>query len=164
MRYLRIFLVVMIIAYVVYGITNNADRDDSGNIISEGQIDAFAMRVGDCFDDTQDIFGAGPAGAEVQDLPGLPCSDPHDNEVYAVFDVSFATFPGDQAMLDVATDGCFKRFAGFVGRSFDESILDILPIYPTDASWSQLNDREIICAVYHIDGKKLTGSVKGSGA
>ena len=149
MRHVRILFVVLIIGYIVYDFTNNADRDESGNIISDGQIDAFAMRVGDCFDD---------------ELPGLPCSDPHDNEVYAVFDVSFATFPGDQAMLDVATDGCFKRFAGFVGRSFDESILDILPIYPTDASWSQLNDREIICAVYHIDGKKLTGSVKGSGA
>ena len=50
-----------------------------------------------------------------------------------------------------------------VGRSYDESVLDVFPIYPTNDSWSQLNDREVICATYHIDLKKITGSMKGSG-
>ncbi len=162
MRHLRIFFVVLIIAYIVYDFTNNADRDESGNIISEGQIDAFAMRVGDCFDDTQDIFDAGSAGAEVQELPGLPCSDPHDNEVYAVFDVRFEAFPGDVSMSNEATNACLKYFEGFIGTSYEESVLDIFSLYPTDASWSQMNDREVVCAVYHINGKKLTGSIEGS--
>ena len=163
MGYLRLIFVVMIIGYVVYDFTNDADRDESGSIVSEGQIDVFAMRAGDCFNDPQELIDSETGIAEFQDVAGIPCSEPHDNEVYAVFDVSFNTFPGDGPMFEVATDECLTRFEDFVGRSYDESILDIFPIYPNDDSWSRLNDREVVCAVYHIDGEKLTGSNKGSG-
>ena len=105
----------------------------------------------------------GVGSAEVQDVAGLPCSEPHDNEVYAVFDVSLDLFPGDESLFDLSTDACRKRFKNFVGKSYDDSILDMFAIYPTDESWSQLNDREVICAVYRVDYKKLTGSTKGSG-
>ena len=160
MRHLGTFFFVFVVAYVVYDFTDDAGRDESGNIISEGEIDAFAMRVGDCFDDSPEIIDS---SAEVQDVPGLPCSEPHDNEVYAVFDVSFDAFPGDESMFDLSTDACLKRFKGFVGKSYEESSLDLFAIYPTYDSWSQLNDREVICAVYRVDYKKLTGSAKGLG-
>jgi hypothetical protein len=65
-------------------------------------------------------------------------------------------------MFDLSTDACLKRFKGFVGRSYEESALDLFAIYPTQESWSQLNDREVICAIYRVDYKKLTGSTKGS--
>ncbi len=160
MRHLRIFFFVLFIGYVVYDFTNDADRDESGNIVGEGEIDAFAMRVGDCFDDSPEITDP---SAEIQAVAGLPCSEPHDNEVYAVFDVSFDAFPGDESMFDLSTDACLKRFKGFVGKSYEESSLDLFAIYPTSESWSQLNDREVICAIYRVDYKKLTGSTKGSG-
>ncbi len=80
-----------------------------------------------------------------------------------MFDVSFDSYPGEKSMLEAATDQCLKRFEKFVGRSYDESVLDVFPIYPTNDSWSQLNDREVLCAIYHIDLKKITGSMKGSG-
>ena len=160
MRHLRIFFFVLVIAYVVYDFMDDADRDESGTIISEGDIDAFAMRVGDCFSDSPGILDG---SAEVQDVAGLPCSEPHDNEVYAVFDVSLDLFPGDESLFDLSTAACRKRFKSFVGKSYDYSILDMFAIYPTDESWSQLNDREGICAVYRVDYKKLTGSTKGSG-
>ena len=84
-------IVVLIIAYAVFQSANEADRDEAGNIIGEGQIDAFTMPVGDCFNDNKDILDFGAAGGEVQNLPGLPCSEPHDNEGYAIFDVSNAS-------------------------------------------------------------------------
>ena len=156
-------VVVLIIAYAVFQSANDADRDEAGNIIGEGEIDAFTMQVGDCFNDNQDILGFGDAAGEVQNLPGLPCSEPHDNEVYAIFDVSFDSYPGEKSMLEAATDQCLKRFDRFVSRPYDESVLDIFPIYPTNDSWSEVDDREVICAIYHIDLKKLTGSMRGSG-
>ena len=67
------------------------------------------MRAGDCFDDPQET--------EFEDVAGVPCFEPHDNEVYAVFDVSFNEFPGQAAMSDAATEACLKRFRKFVGRS-----------------------------------------------
>ena len=162
MRNLGSIFVVLFIAYAIFRSGSDADRDEAGNIIGEGRIDAFAMREGDCFNDTQDILDSAVGGSEVQNLPGVPCSEPHDNEVYAVFDVSFDAYPGEKSMLDAATGQCRKRFDSFVGRTYDESVLDIFPIYPTSDGWSQLNDREVICAIYHIDLKKLTGSMEGS--
>ena len=60
-----------------------ADRDSTGAIVSAGNVDAFQMRVGDCFNDGS-TFG----DDSVDSVPGVPCADPHDNEVYAVFDVT----------------------------------------------------------------------------
>jgi len=133
-----------------------ADRDDSGAIVAEGSLDAFQMRVGDCFDD-------GSAFTEndndVDSVPGVPCSKPHDNEVYAVFDVTVTSFPGDK-MGDMAHEDCQDRFESFVGKDYESSSLDIAALYPSRDSWNQ-NDREVICAVYDLEAKKLTGSVKG---
>lgn len=163
MRQLRIIFAALVVGYVVYAFTNDAERDEAGNIISEGQIDAFALQVGDCFNDSQAIIDSGSSEVEVHDVAGVPCSEPHDNEVYAVFDVSFDAFPGDESMFDLSTAECRKRFKGFVGKSYEESILDIFAVYPTHESWSQLDDREVVCAAYHLDYKKLTGSARGLG-
>ena len=162
MRHLRIIFFVLFIGYLAYDYANDADRDESGSIVRAGEIDAFAMRVGDCFNDPQEMIDAGSTEVVVQDVGGLPCSEPHDNEVYAVFDVRFEAFPGDASMSNEATNACLKYFEGFIGTSYEESVLDIFSLYPTDASWSQMNDREVVCAVYHINGKKLTGSIEGS--
>jgi hypothetical protein len=132
-----------------------ADRDDSGAIVEAGSVNAFQMRVGDCFDD-----GSTFTDEEVDSVPGVPCATPHDNEVYAVFDVSMTTFPGD-SMGDVAHEACLERFESFVGKDYESSSLDIATLYPTKDSWNGQNDREVICAVYDVDAKKLTGSVKG---
>jgi hypothetical protein len=134
-----------------------ADRDDSGAIVSEGSLDAFHMRVGDCFDDGS-VFGDG--NDDVDSVPGVPCSQPHDNEVYAVFDVSAESYPGD-GMADMAQEACLERFEAFVARDYESSSLDVASLYPSRESWSGQNDREVVCAVYDIDAKKLTGSVKG---
>jgi hypothetical protein len=133
-----------------------ADRDDSGAIVSEGSLDAFKMRVGDCFDDGSAFT---TDSDDVGSVPGVPCSKPHDNEVYAVFDVAVASFPGD-GIADLAHEGCLQRFEGFVGKDYESSSLDIASLHPSRDSWAQ-NDREVVCAVYDIDAKKLTGSVKG---
>jgi len=134
-----------------------ADRDSSGAIVAEGSLDAFQMRVGDCFDDGTAFVAENP---EIGSVPGVPCSKPHDNEVYAVFDVGAASFPGD-GMADMAQGACMERFESFVGRDYESSSLDIAALYPSDESWHSQNDREVVCAVYDIDAKKLAGSVKG---
>src|SRR5688572_4459221 len=114
-----------------------ADRDDSGAIVAEGSVDAFQMRVGDCFDD-----GSTFDDDEVNTVPGVPCSQPHDNEVYALFDVNHATFPGEE-MAEIAHEGCLSRFEGFVGKDYDSSSLDIATLYPSRESWQQQDDREV---------------------
>lgn len=153
-----LFYAIIGLGVVAYNVATQADRDASGNIVDSGNVDAFTIRLGDCFDDTGPL-GTDEAG-EISSLPGVPCSEPHDNEVYAVFDVSFEEFPGDERMADEAFGQCLDRFAGFVGTDYESSTLDITAMYPSSQSWSMQNDREVICAVYDMNGGKLEGTAK----
>jgi hypothetical protein len=56
-----------------------------------------------------------------------------------------------------------ERFEAFVGKDYESSALDVASLYPSRESWTNQNDREVICAVYDVDANKLTGSVKGLG-
>lgn len=145
---------------IAYNVSNQADRDEAGAIVSEGNVDAFTIRLGDCFDNTRAL--ASEEGGEVSSLPGVPCSEPHDNEVYAVFDVEYASFPGDEQMGELAFEECRQRFSSFVGLDYDSSVLDITALYPSTDSWKMQDDREVVCAVYDMNGGKLTGSARNS--
>jgi len=138
------------------GITTAAERNASGEITSAGSVDAFEVRVGDCFDD--EAF----ASSEISEIPGVPCVQAHDNEVYAAFDLS-GEWPGDVRVEELAYEGCFERFSGAIGKSYEESVIDYTVIYPSEGSWEQRDDREVLCVAYHMEGEKLTGSVIGSG-
>lgn len=156
------FLVYAVVGLgvVAYNVATQADRDTSGAIVSEGSVNAFAMRVGDCFNDTSALVAE--LAGEVSSLPGVPCAEPHDNEVYATFDVDFESFPGDEAMGDHAFAQCQERFQGFVGSVYEESVLDITALYPSGTSWNLQGDREVVCAVYDMNLNKLTGSARDS--
>lgn len=150
---LILFAIVLIVSGA-YGYFTSAKRGDNGEIVSEGQINSFALKPGDCFDDTD--------STNITSLPAVPCAEPHDNEVYAVFDVSLPTYESEEATFGLAVEACVDRFDSFVGKSYEESKLDILTLYPTLGSWQE-GDREIVCAVYDIDGEKLVGSAEGIG-
>jgi hypothetical protein len=138
------------------GISSMAQRNDAGEIMAAGIVDAFEVRVGDCFDD-----GAF-ASEDVSEVPAVPCSEPHDNEVYAAFDVS-GEWPGADSLEEMAYRGCYERFSDTIGKSYEESIIDYTVIYPSEASWGELNDREVLCVGYHMQYEKLTESIRGSG-
>jgi len=142
------------LGFGIYGIATEADRDSSGAIVDEGNVNAFQVMVGDCFDDSSTY------GDEISSVPGVPCSKPHDNEAYAVFDLAIESYPDGDSMGELAQESCMQRFDAFVGRDYESSALDIFAIYPTTESWAQ-NDREVICAIYDMEENKLVGSVKG---
>jgi hypothetical protein len=141
----------------VIGISTAAERNSAGEITSAGVVDAFEVRVGDCFDD--EAFES----TEISEIPGVPCSEPHDNEVYAAFDVTGGEWPGDERIEELANEGCLDRFAGAIGKSFEDSVINFATIYPSEASWKQRDDREVICVAYHMELEQLTGSIVGSG-
>lgn len=134
-----------------------AERGDEGVIEGAGSVDAFAMQIGDCFDD-QLAFSE-----EVSDVPGVPCSTAHDNEVYATFAVTLAEWPGEDRLNDLANEGCLERFEAAIAASYEESVLMFTTLVPSTDSWGQRNDREVVCAAYHMELDKLTGSVLKSG-
>ena len=141
----------------VFGITQAATRNDAGEITAAGSVGAFEVQVGDCFDD--EAFEA----TEITEVPGVPCSEPHDNEVYAAFNLAGDKWPGDDKVDELSEQGCLERFPSAIGKSYEQSTLAYTSIQPTKGSWEQVDDREVLCIAFHMDYEKLTGTVRGSG-
>lgn len=130
-----------------------AERDDeTQEVTSAGEADAFTLEIGDCFNDQ--------SSSEITTVPAVPCSDPHDNEAYYAFDIPDATYPGEDSVLAQADTACSTEFPNFVGIAYNDSVLDYSYLYPTESSWEQ-GDREVLCLVY--DGSAPTsGSLAGA--
>jgi len=144
------------IGFVIYGAVTDVDRDDSGAIVGGGSVDAFNVQVGDCFNDVNSY------DQQIASVPGVPCSEPHDNETFAVFDVGVDSYPADGNMDQMAYDACMVHFQSFVGTEYESSSLEIATMYPSAESWEQ-NDREVICAVFDMNAEQLVGSAAGRG-
>ena len=153
------FTAIVVIGVVAYNFATRADRDASGAIVDAGDVDAWDLQVGDCFDDTSSVAATG--AGEVASLPGVPCAEPHDNEVYAVIDLGITSYSGDEAVAELAFDKCLAKFETWVGRDYESSDLDILTLTPTSESFSSSN-RDVVCAVFNVDFSKLTGSARGT--
>lgn len=130
-----------------------AERNSETNEVeTAGEADVFQMQVGDCLND-QDA-------TEVDSVPAVPCDEPHDYEVYYSFDLDAGEYPGDDAVYEDADQGCYDAFADFVGVTYEESALEFNNFVPTEGSWNELDDREIVCVVY--DAEPVTGTLEGS--
>ncbi len=123
-------------------------------VADPGPIAVLDLEVGDCFDD-----GAGQDEAET--VLGVACENPHLHEVYAVYSLREGTYPGDGEVEDAARSICRDGFAPFVGEEPEESDLDYLALFPSRDSWQRLGDRDVVCAVYRVDGDTVTGSRGG---
>ena len=106
----------------------------------------------------------GPAeGETTYSVVVIACDEPHDREVYALFDLTGSEFPGAEPVTQEGLEGCVARFADYVGTSFETSELDAISLTPTAESW-ELGDRSVVCLTMLIgDDTQLEGSVRQSG-
>ena len=132
-----------------------AERDAETQQIAEaGQQDVFSVALGDCFNNA----AAAVDNEEVTDLAAVPCAEPHDNEVYFLFDLPGGEFPSDVDQL--ADDGCFAQFQTFVGAPYETSVFGYFPIQPTVQTWAE-GDREVICSIFEPEVQS-TGTLAGA--
>jgi hypothetical protein len=131
-----------------------AERDDSGQIVDGGDLDVFKLRVGDCFQDSD--------MGEIFNVEAVPCGQPHDNEVYFVFNIEDDNWPGDEFVEFTADEGCLPAFETYVGATYEESRLDFSWLVPTERSWKEKNDREVACILYDANLERLSGSMRNS--
>ncbi|MCU1431110.1 MAG: hypothetical protein JWP95_215 [Actinotalea sp.] len=129
------------------------ERDDAGEIVQSADSDPFALRVGDC-------LSAADLTELVESVPTVPCGETHDSEVYAVTDVADGEYPGDDAIAAQADEFCYTEFATFIGMSYEESEIYLNYLTPTEQSWNELNDRELLC--FATDEAGVTGTMKGA--
>lgn len=120
-----------------------------------GQTSVFDIDAGDCFDDPS-------AFDEVSSVEVIDCAEPHDNEVYALFNYTGSSvYPGDAEIESAANQGCIDRFEDFVGIDYFDSEIWVGAFWPSPDSWED-GDREVICFVYEGDLSKITGTLRNA--
>ena len=144
MRWILTSLVTLVIGIVVLA-------------ACEGNV--FSLKVGDCYNGPSLSPGE---SIEVTDVELVRCDDPHENEVYAVFELPDSSWKGDDYVTEQTEIGCLARFEAFVGIEYELSTLHIDTIYPLEESWKEKDDRQVQCSVTEESYMKVSGSAKGS--
>ena len=131
---------VVAIALVSVGCSGSSVEDDTtrsegGAITEEGDLGVFRIQVGDCI--------GGGLSDEVESVEGVPCNEPHEQEVYHVFDLpeGDGSYPGDISVAEQAESGCTTAFEPFVGLSYEASIYGINTLTPSMDTWDSVGDR-----------------------
>ncbi|UFU02600.1 septum formation family protein [Ruania suaedae] len=101
---------------------------------------------------------------EITEINTVDCTEEHDAQFFHKFDMDGdGGFPGDEAISTAAEEGCLGEFESFVGSAYEESTLFVNYIAPSEQSWDEADDREILCVLYLDDGSTATESWEGSG-
>ena len=133
-----------------------APRNDSGAVEKEARADVSSIKLGDCLNE--------PGEGEISNVKVVPCSEPHQLEVFHGFTLAEDKFPeSDEAMEKLILSTCDPVYETFVGRSYEDSELDYTTLEPTKRSWAG-GDRTVYCLIGKADLSKVTGSLKGSNA
>jgi hypothetical protein len=136
---------------VVVAILTTATRDSSGEIVDSGRVSLEDLVPGDCVNDLVE-------GRRVTSLSAVPCSEPHDGEVFAVFNLPETSWPGESSVDDDAVQGCTDRLGEYSPAAADDETLELLYFSPTEQSW-RLDDRAVVCLATQ-GGTKRTGSIR----
>ncbi len=116
--------------------------------------DVFTLQVGDCLVDQT-------ADAEVEEVPVVPCDQPHAQEIYYSHIIDADALPDETEMQTIVGDACIVQFETFVGLPYDDSVLDVTWLEPTQGSWDS-GDRELLCMVIDPSTDSVTGTLAGA--
>ena len=141
------FIVLAIVAF-----NSSAKRDPGGTINQGGDISATALKVGDCVNNLKD-------STDVLSLPGVPCTQPHEGEVFAVFDLPAGDYPGQDAVDKQVSEQCNTRLSAYSPSAADDPAVGLFSVYPLRQNWER-GDREVVCIATATSGT-TTGSIKG---
>jgi Septum formation len=111
----------------------------------------FGLRPGQCVN----------SGSDALNATVVSCARPHDAEVFAVFTLPAAPWPGASAVRVDADNGCASRFGGYIDSQLTTASLTQEFVYPNKVAW-QAGQRTVVCEVSATDGR-LTGSVRANG-
>ena len=133
-------------------VESGRDKATAENTAS-GSIERFAFKLGDC----KMSSGQGL----VSDADVVPCDEPHDEEVFFEYKMPDGEF-SEEAIDAASQEQCTgDAFTEFVGLAFNDSVLEVYPLTPTEQTWNEYNDRVIQCIISDPAGQVST-SLKGA--
>jgi hypothetical protein len=119
--------------------------------------DTGARLAGTCYDEPPRV---------PDDVPTVPCEDARF-EIVSVDTLGGGQdtlpWPGDLELSRLTFDRCLDAAEMYAGAALPDRLLDVWFHHPTERGWED-GDRDFVCAVQHVDGEVLGGSVQGADA
>jgi hypothetical protein len=154
-RLIPFWWVAVLVVVLAGGYLFSARRADDGSLASAGNVGVDDLRPGDCLNLGDE--------AEMADVDGVPCSQPHGYEVFELASwEGDGTFPPDSQLETIFLEACEPSFAAYVGEPWTTSAIYGSLITPTEGAWND-GARWVICLLYDPDDSQLTESLRGSG-
>ncbi|MGE5827137.1 MAG: DUF4190 domain-containing protein [Micromonosporaceae bacterium] len=135
---------------VAVALATGTTRDSTGQLTGSGRVAISDLEPGDCVNNIEE-------DRLVAKVDAVPCSQLHSAEVFAVFDLTGSSFPGDSTANDQAEQGCLDRLDDYAPDAVNDEGLDLFYFAPNANSWSR-GDREVVCLA--LDSNKRTGSLR----
>jgi hypothetical protein len=148
------WVLVLVVAIVAANVGKATRSATTGVITHRGHMNAFSLRVGDCFDN--------PTGAHTVDMvTAIPCDQPHNAQIYARFKLTGSDFsyPGAATVARRARSGCNARI-GSVNKTMTTGAMTVRILLPEETSWTA-GHRTVSCMVVNPTAT-LTTSVLNS--
>ncbi|MEP6666047.1 MAG: DUF4190 domain-containing protein [Nocardioidaceae bacterium] len=142
------------IVLAVVLVTQQTERDSSGEITKAGRIDFGAIREGDCVS-IPDPGGSGDVNTF--DVKGVPCSETHNAETMAVVPIRGDAYPGQSQLDDQSLLPCQTATSGLVKAGYQPYRL-----LPTEGIWNGTDGHRVLCFVTKPGFADMTGSVSGN--
>ena len=142
-----------IVLAIILAVTTSATRDTGGSVTEGGSISATALQVGDCVNGLRN-------STNLSSLPGVPCTQPHEGEVFAVFDLPAGDYPGSAAVDDQVSRECNDRLTAYSPSAGSDPDVGLFSVYPLEQNWNR-GDRQVVCLATAAAGNTATGSIKG---
>ena len=140
-------------------------------VLSSASVLVLVVAAAGCGDDEGSVFNAevGECIAEiptgnVSSFDEVDCDEDHEGEIFFLFEHEGDDddFPGQDQLSEEAAGDCLgDEFEDYTGVPFEETAIQVEPIFPTEDSWSQ-GDRETIC-ILSLGGDTVDESFEGNG-
>lgn len=139
-------LVVFAGANKVYHSATDADRNKSGEVTDSGNLDPTALKNGDCY---HNGISSTTATETVKNIDAIPCTQHHDAQVFAVFDV-----PGAYPLSSKFENLCKAKLKAWAkAHPSDTKVLTKLDpnwaysyLFPKADLWAK-GDHKVSCSI-----------------
>jgi Domain of unknown function (DUF4190)/Septum formation len=116
---------VVVLVIVIISAQGQATRGSNGQINKAGNLSVFSLAVGDCFMNPS-------SQQDIASVTAIPCTQPHDAQVFAKFNASGSSYPSNFTQL--ASSGCSAQ-ENRLNQSLVTSSMTIRFIFPNQAAW-----------------------------
>lgn len=156
------FFLTAVVAGLVASASRVAATPGSGHALdhsSNKQVSVLSLRIGDCLQSPSlALLKRG-----VSAVTAVPCSTPHNAQVFVQFRASGSSYPGRKALVSQATAGCQARLAASVIRSRIKPRMRVEFFFPQPVVWLA-GRRAITCVILNPRHDLRVSLVKARGS